>query len=98
MCTAKLAVVHLFGDRGGVAWPRVLVEVAMRDLLRVLQNPDASARPNPHPAERPRLRESDRLLSPFETDALLADRFARRRVFPDFQDNYSGDFHLFRIY
>ena len=31
-------------------------------------------------------------------DALLADRFARRRVFPDFQDNYSGDFHLFRIY
>ena len=44
------------------------------------------------------MRESERLLSPFETDALLADRFARRRVFPDFQDNYSGDFHLFRIY
>jgi hypothetical protein len=98
MCTAKLAVVHLFGDTAGVAWPRVLVEVAMRDLLRVLQNPEASARPNPHLAGRPRLRESDRLLSPFETDALLADRFARRRVFPDFQDNYSGDFHLFRIY
>jgi hypothetical protein len=70
----------------------------MRDLLRVLQNPDASPEPNPRPAGRSRLRESERLLSPFETDALLADRFARRRVFPDFQDNHSGDFHLFRIY
>jgi len=40
-------------------------------------------------------------LSPFEADALLASsgRFARRgRIFLDFQDNYSGDFHLFRIY
>ena len=71
----------------------------MRELLRVLQNPDASERPTPHPAGRSRLRESERLLSPFETDALLADPFARRhRTFPDFQDNYSGDFHLFRIY
>jgi hypothetical protein len=70
----------------------------MRDLLRVLQNLDDAARPQPLPAGRPRLRESERLLSPFETDALLTDPFARRRAFPDFEDNYSGDFHLFRIY
>jgi hypothetical protein len=50
---------------------------------------------------RLRIREPERTLSPFEADALLtaSGRFARRnRVFPDFQDNYSGDFHLFRIY
>ena len=71
----------------------------MRNPSRVLQNLDDGARPQSHPAGRPRLRESERLLSPFETDALLADPFARRhRTFPDFQDNYSGDFHLFRIY
>jgi hypothetical protein len=71
----------------------------MRNPSRVLQNPEESARAYPHSAGRPRLRESERLLSPFETDALLADTFARRhRAIPDFQDNYSGDFHLFRIY
>jgi len=71
----------------------------MRNPRRVLQNLDDGARPQPHSAGRPRFRESERLLSPFETDALLADRFARRhRAFPDFQDNHSGDFHLFRIY
>ena len=71
----------------------------MRDLLRVLQNLDESERSHPHSAGRPRLRESERWLSPFETDALLAGPFARRhRSVPDFQDNYSGDFHLFRIY
>jgi hypothetical protein len=70
----------------------------MRNPSRVLQNLE-DARPQPFHAGRPRLRESERSLSPFETDALLADPFARRhRAFPDFQDNYSGDFHLFRIY
>jgi hypothetical protein len=70
----------------------------MRNLLRVLQNLDDRARPQPHPVGRSRFRESERLLSPFEADALLADRFVRSHRFPDFQDNYSGDFHLFRIY
>jgi len=65
---------------------------------RVLQNVGADS---PQPALRPRLREPERMLSPFDADALLtaSGRFARRnRVYPDFQDNYSGDFHLFRIY
>ncbi len=74
----------------------------MRDPSRVLQNPDPEgARPVPRGAGRLRLRESERALSPFEIDTLLLGPgpFGRRnRAFPDFQDNYSGDFHLFRIY
>jgi hypothetical protein len=65
---------------------------------RVLQNVGGA---NPTAAMRLRIREPERTLSPFEADALLtaSGRFARRnRVFQDFQDNYSGDFHLFRIY
>lgn len=69
---------------------------------RALQNLDReSAQPTPPAAGRPRPRESERVLSPLETDALLAsaDRFARRgRVYRNFEDNHSSDFHLFRIY
>ncbi|HEY4646863.1 MAG TPA: hypothetical protein VIH25_11355 [Steroidobacteraceae bacterium] len=65
---------------------------------RVLQNVGGE---HPQPGMPLRLREPERLLSPFEADALLtaSGRFTQRnRVLPDFQDNYSGDFHLFRIY
>ncbi len=49
-----------------------------------------------------RFRETERMLSPFEVDALLASSglfgSRERRVLTDFRDNHSGDFHLFRIY
>ena len=49
-----------------------------------------------------RFRETERMLSPFEVDALLTSSGLfggrERRVLTDFQDNHSGDFHLFRIY
>jgi hypothetical protein len=70
----------------------------MHKSSRVLQNVGGE---NPPPAMRLRIREPERTLSPFEAEALLtaSGRFTRRnRVFPDFQDNFSGDFHLFRIY
>ncbi len=40
-------------------------------------------------------------LTPQETDALLSESMwsrRLRRVLTEFQDNYSGDFRLFRIY
>ena len=49
-----------------------------------------------------RFRETERMLSPFEVDVLLSSSglFSgrERRVLTDFQDNHSGDFHLFRIF
>ncbi|HKE45377.1 MAG TPA: hypothetical protein VKB41_12670 [Steroidobacteraceae bacterium] len=48
-----------------------------------------------------RFRETERMLSPFEVDALLTSSGLfggrERRLLPDFQDNHS-EAHLFRIY
>jgi hypothetical protein len=72
-----------------------------------MRNPNVSLQNLAGEKQRPasptgvRFRETERMLSPFEVDALLTSsgRFGGRgRVLSDFQDNHSGDFHLFRIY
>lgn len=45
--------------------------------------------------------QSHHVLTPQEADLLLSDSLwsrRERRVLADLKDNYSGDFHLFRIF
>lgn len=69
----------------------------MRNLHLVLQNAGGdTGRPPRDVHER-----AAAPLTPHETDALLSESLWSRpvrRVLKEFQDNYSGDFHLFRIY
>ena len=74
----------------------------MRNPNLALQNlAGEKLRPGAAPAGA-RLRETERMLSPFEVDVLLSSSGLfggrERRVLTDFQDNHSGDFHLFRIF
>jgi hypothetical protein len=72
-----------------------------------MRNPNLSLQNLPGERQRPassrvRFRETERMLSPFEVDALLTSSGLfggrERRVLSDFQDNHTRDFHLFRIY
>jgi hypothetical protein len=72
----------------------------MRNPNRALQNL-AGEKQRPASSAGVRFRETERMLSPFEVDALLANSGlfgGRERRLSDFQDNHSGDFHLFRIF
>jgi hypothetical protein len=73
----------------------------MRNPNLALQNL-AGEKQRPASSASVRFRETERMLSPFEVDALLASSglfgSRERRVLTDFRDNHSGDFHLFRIY
>jgi hypothetical protein len=68
----------------------------MRNLHLVLQNAGGGTK-----SSSPRVEVPPRELTPQETDALLSESLWSRpvrRVLTEFQDNYSGDFRLFRIY
>jgi len=73
----------------------------MRNPNLALQNL-AGEKQRPASSAGVRFRETERMLSPFEVDALLTSSGLfggrERRVLTDFRDNHSGDFHLFRIY
>jgi hypothetical protein len=74
----------------------------MRNPKLVLQNVGGDRGPAAAPNDRAvRAPQASRVLTPQETDQLLSESLWSRRVrrvLTDFQDNYSGDFHLFRIY